>query len=527
MQFYSGVKNRVEAFFPCFERHNNQFAYLLNDYLCSNFIRRKTQPRDPAMQYANPSSEKSQNVSIKGSNNPIELMEGVFPQTATTLFGLEEVLKSELEQLGASDIKVARRAVTYRGDKAMLYRANYRLRCALRVLVPILSFEASNTDELYQKSLEYPWHTIMPHNSSFFIDTAVFSTLFTNSRFALYRVKDAIRDYDRESAYPHNLQVADSRKADIIIHLHISEKKVVISLDSSGESLHHRGYRTGYNAAPLNEVLASGMLKLAGYDGNVTFFDPMCGSGTLPIEAAMIASNTPAGYYRKDFAFKHWLNFDEELWNNIKAETKRVAIMKPIIARDRDFRIVGIATGNIINANFRRAITIEQADFLKAQPPASPMLIVTNPPYGKRITHEDLEALYRGIGERLKHGYTGNTAWVLASPVSLFRNIGLAQGAKIKLFNGELECEFRKYELFEGKKKEHVASKNKQLKLEPKQYTPTNKKTFTHQNFTPNTLANEKPFEADRLYNRKSFQKPRRSHIARGVQVFGENTEDR
>lgn len=437
--------------------------------------------------------------------------QGAFPMTATTLFGLEPVLADELRALGAEDVAIGRRAVTFLGDKALLYRLNYRLRCALRILVPILSFEAQDTDQLYSRLLAYDWHSLMPIDGKFFIDTAVHSTYFTNSRYALYRMKDAIRDFDKTSAFPHNLTASDNRQGTLCLHLHISEQTVTISLDSSGESLHHRGYRTGYNSAPLNEVLAAGMLKLAGYDGSVSFYDPMCGSGTLPIEAAMIASDTPAGFYRDNFAFKHWVDFDPELWNSIKGETKRRPITKPIIARDRDFRTIGIATGNIIKATFRRSITIEQADFLTADIPVGPLLLVTNPPYGKRVTHEDLSALYEGLGERLKHGFAGSTAWILASPATLFHKIGLASGERIKLFNGDLECEFRKFELFEGKRKDFVTRKLQGDDARPKRYDKQKgerkRLRFEHKHDKKSLSETSKP--------------PRKLKKTPGIQLFG------
>ena len=437
-----------------------------------------------------------------------DFLQGTFPMTATTLFGLEDTLAQELEKIGATEVTPVRRAVTFKGDKATLYRANYRLRCALRVLVPLLSFEAKSTDDLYNGALHFDWHKIMPIGSSFFIDTAVFSSTFTNSRYALYRVKDAIRDFDRDSAYPFQLQAADSRRAEICLHLHISETQVTISLDSSGESLHHRGYRKGYNVAPLNEVLAAGMLLMAGYDGSTSFFDPMCGSGTLPIEAAMIASDTPAGYYRHDFGFKHWLNYDRELWESIREETQRKAILKPIIAKDRDFKVIGIATSNIINASFRRSITIEQADFIEAPAPVGPLLIMTNPPYGKRVTHENLLALYEGIGKTLKHRYAGSTAWILASPASLFHPIGLAPNKKIKLFNGDLECELRKFTLFEGSKKEFVTRKKNPLEEDSKKRSFPNQKIFLHNQGTDKRLSRSaKPF--DKPFG-KHFSSPRK-----------------
>lgn len=398
------------------------------------------------------------------SNNTFNPMlrdpQSLFEMTATTLWGLEDLLAHELTSLGAQNVKTGRRAVYFQGDQSMLYRANYRCRLALRILVPILSFEASDTDELYKKALAFQWHDIMPIEGTFFIDTAVSSTIFTNSRYALYRLKDAIRDYDNSSSYPRRLQASDSRRASVCLHLHISEKYVTISMDSSGESLHHRGYRAGYTEAPLNEVLAAGVLAHSGYDGTTTFLDPMCGSGTFLVEAAMIATNTPAGYYRENYSFRNWMNFNLDIWNAVKKETQRIRAKFPILGRDKNFKAVGIATATVAQAGFRTSVDVEQADFFESPPPKGDVTVVMNPPYGKRIEHDNLEELYRNIGSTLKHSYCGAKVVVLASPPKIFDAIGLAHSSKMKCYNGDLPCEVRSFEIFDGTKKSYLEDKN-------------------------------------------------------------------
>ncbi|MDP4278423.1 MAG: THUMP domain-containing protein, partial [Bacteroidota bacterium] len=235
-----------------------------------------------------------------------------------TMQGLEEVLAEEIINLGGDQVQIGRRMVSFTGDKALLYKANIYLRTAIRVLKPLVTFHAKDPDEVYQEVCKIPWETYFTQDQTFSIDTVVYSDLFKHSRFLSYRVKDAVADYfNNKFGKRPSVRLTNP---DIQIHVHVSHDLCTVSLDSSGESLHKRGYRVDQTEAPLNEVLAAGMLLLAGWKGQCNFIDPMCGSGTLLIEAALIALNIPPGMYRKSFAFEKWNDFDEPLFNSIMQE---------------------------------------------------------------------------------------------------------------------------------------------------------------------------------------------------------------
>ena len=377
-----------------------------------------------------------------------------FELIAKTFQGLEEVLAKELTELGADDIQIGRRMVSFTGDKRMMYRANFHLRTAIRVLKPILHFNAKDADEIYdivKKRIQ--WEDYMTVNTSFAVDSVVYSDEFRHSKFVAYRVKDAIADYFREKEGKRpSVQVTNP---DITLHIHIAQERCTLSLDSSGESLHRRGYRQEAVEAPLNEVLAAGMLLQTGWKGETDFVDPMCGSGTLPIEAALIARNIAPGVFRKEFAFEKWADFDQEMFDEIyNDDSAEREFEHHIYGYDIDWKAVNIATNNVRAAGLSKDITIERrdmADFVEMEGPA---LMVTNPPYGERITTDDLLGLYRTIGERLKHAFKGNDAWVLSYRKECFDKIGLKASVIIPLYNGALPCEMRKYELFDGKFKE-------------------------------------------------------------------------
>ena len=374
-----------------------------------------------------------------------------FELIAKTFQGLEEVLAKELTELGADDIQIGRRMVSFTGDKAMMYRANFHLRTAIRVLKPILHFNAKDADEIYDiVKTRIKWEDYMTVNTSFAVDSVVYSDEFRHSKFVAYRVKDAIADYFREKEGKRpSVQVANP---DITLHIHIAQEKCTLSLDSSGESLHRRGYRQEAVEAPLNEVLAAGMLLQTGWKGETDFVDPMCGSGTLPIEAALIARNIAPGVFRKEFAFEKWADFDQELFDEIyNDDSAEREFEHHIYGYDIDWKAVNIATNNVRAAGLSKDITIEHRDMADFTEMEGPALMVTNPPYGERITTDDLLGLYRTIGERLKHAFKGNDAWVLSYRKECFDKIGLKASVIIPLYNGALPCEMRKYELFDGK----------------------------------------------------------------------------
>lgn len=373
-----------------------------------------------------------------------------FELIAKTFQGLEEILAKELTELGANDVQIGRRMVSFTGDKMMMYRANFHLRTAIRILKPILHFNAKDADEIYDIVKRIKWEDYMDVNTSFAVDSVVFSDEFRHSKFVAYRVKDAIADYFREKEGKRpSVQVTNP---DITLHIHIAQERCTLSLDSSGESLHRRGYRQEAVEAPLNEVLAAGMILQTGWQGECDFIDPMCGSGTLPIEAALIARNIAPGVFRKEFAFEKWADFDQamfdEIYNDDSAERE---FTHHIYGYDIDWKAVNIASNNVRAAGLSKDITIEHRDMAEFVEPTEKAIMVTNPPYGERITTDDLLGLYNTIGERLKHAFKGNDAWILSYRKECFDKIGLKPSVIIPFFNGALPCEFRKYELFDGK----------------------------------------------------------------------------
>lgn len=376
-----------------------------------------------------------------------------FEIIAKTLQGVENILADEIAEIGGEEITTGRRMVSFKGDKELLYKANFRCRTALKILKPIYKFEAGNTDELYEKAAAFEWEKILTPKSTFAIDSVVFSDDFRHSKFAAYRVKDAIADRftNKFGARPS----VSLTNADILINLHISGHECTISLDSSGESLHKRGYRTVQTEAPINEVLAAAMLKMAGWDGNSNLLDPMCGSGTILIEAALIATNTPPGIYRRGYAFERWNDFDAELLNNIYNDDRgEKEFNYKIYGCDISPRAIEIARSNIKNARLEKYIETEVRSIQEQTKPHAPCLIVTNPPYGERLAPRDLADIYKELGSKLKHLYTGGEAWIISSSQEGFNNIGLKPSERHRLMNGQLECEYRKYELFGGKYKE-------------------------------------------------------------------------
>lgn len=372
---------------------------------------------------------------------------------AKTLHNLEEVLASELQKLGASDIEIGRRAVSFTGDKAMLYKANLRLRTALRILKPIHSFKATNPDELYDALVKFPWDTVMRVSQSFSIDTTVFSDSFTHSKYVGYKAKDAIVDYWRAKEGTRPNVSLDA--PDIYVNVHIAHNEVTVSLDSSGESLHKRGYRDTQTDAPINEVLAAGILLKAGWDGTTDLIDPMCGSGTFLIEAALIARNIAPGIYRKGFAFEQWLDYDAGLFESIyNDDSEELEFEHKIYGGDILAHAIRVSDSNVRRAGVSRDIQLDIIPFEERPTPSAPALVVMNPPYGERLRLSNPEDMYAMIGERLKHNYPGCKAWIIAYKPEHFNSIGLKHSSRADMMNGSLECELRSYELFAGKREE-------------------------------------------------------------------------
>ena len=379
-------------------------------------------------------------------------MEQEFELIAKTFMGLENVLAQELTQLGANNIQIGRRMVAFTGNQEMMYRANFQLRTAIRILKPIAHFKARSAEDMYDEVRKIDWSQYIEQGKTFSVDSVVYSEEFRNSRFVTYKVKDAIVDQFREATGTRpNISVSNP---DIRLNIHIAEDQATLSLDSSGESLHRRGYRQESVEAPLNEVLAAGMILMSGWKADTDFIDPMCGSGTLLIEAALIARNINPGVFRKAFAFEKWPDFNQELFDTIyNDDSQERNFAHHIYGYDVDMKAVNTARLNVKAAGLSQTVTVEQQDFKDFKKPAEKSIIMTNPPYGERISTPDLLGTYKMIGERLKHEFGGNEAWILSYREECFEQIGLKPSIKIPLYNGSLECEFRKYALFDGKMK--------------------------------------------------------------------------
>ncbi|MBR2450353.1 MAG: RNA methyltransferase [Paludibacteraceae bacterium] len=385
-------------------------------------------------------------------------MNNEFQMLAKTFKGLEEVLAGELIELGANNVQIERRAVSFTGDLRMLYAANFCLRTASRILVPIATFKAKKTDDIYKEVKQLDWAQYMNTRTSFAIDATVYSDLFRHSQFVTYRVKDAVVDWWMEhGGVRPNVQLTNP---DIYLNVHIGGDTVTISLDSSGESLHKRGYRVANTQAPINEALAAGMLLLAGWKGQSDFYDPMCGSGTLLIEAALIARNIAPGIYRKGFAFEKWANFDADLFEEVYSDDSREReFTHKIYGSDAGFYAVQTAIKNVQSANLQRDIEVKQirVQELKTENgkgKTEGALVMMNPPYGERLSQDkDVLRLYQDIGTTLKHQFCGATAWIISSNEEALKCVGLRPAKRIRLINGDLDCLFNQYVLFSGDRK--------------------------------------------------------------------------
>ncbi len=373
---------------------------------------------------------------------------------AKTLYGLEELLASELRELGASAVETGTRNVSFEGDTGFMYKANLCCRTAIKILKPITAFNVFKEEDLYKKVYDIPWENYMEAKGSLAVDATVFSKQFTHSQYIALKTKDAIVDRfrDREGERPD----VDLDHPSLRINIHIDRNICTVSLDSSGASLHKRGYKTESTLAPINEVLAAGMIMLSGWKGQSNFLDPMCGSGTILAEAAMIACNIPPNLNRDEFGFETWPDFDVDLYELIEASA-----LKKI--RDFGFKIYGFDTDtiavkkarqNIKNANLQDFIDISVQDFFSSKKETEgPMFLVFNPPYDERLAVRDIEAFYAEIGNTLKRGYPGTQAWMITSNMEALKCVGLRPSKKIKLYNGKLESRFVRYEMYEGSRK--------------------------------------------------------------------------
>ena len=374
-----------------------------------------------------------------------------FYMLAKTMFGLEEVLAEELRKLGAQNIKPMNRAVSFKGDKGFMYKANLNLRTALRILKPIAHFQAHDEKELYKKLCEIDWTAIFDLNATFATHATTHSEIFTHSKYASLVMKDAIADTFR-NRFDKRPNV-DPEMPDVSINLHIAKHTCTVSLDSSGDSLHKRGYKSDAVTAPMNEVLAAGLILLSDWNKISNFHDPMCGSGTILIEAALIAYNIPSNIFRERFGFEGWKDFDPKLWDTIKEASldKETNYYGKITGSDNFQKAVRISRTNIDNALMHDNIKVTNSDFFETEI-APGTFVMFNPPYGERIDL-GVNDFYEKVGTTLKHNYQGCTIWLISSDIENMKLIGLKPNHKIKVMNGELECSFRKFEVYEGSQK--------------------------------------------------------------------------
>lgn len=381
-------------------------------------------------------------------------MEDNYQLITKTVAGLEDVLAAEIKGLGAKNVRVMHRAVICEGNKEMMYRLNYNVRTGLKVLKPFQSFFAKNPDELYKKVQEIQWWELLRTDQTFCVDAVTSGRFFTHSQYAALKTKDAIVDQFRDVMGPR--PSINTLNPDLRINLHIREDKVQILFDSSNESLHHRGYRKQVDKAPMNEVLAAGLIQLSGWKADCNFLDCMCGSGTLPIEAAMFAMKIPAGYYRKQWGFMKWADWDPELWKQIKkeADSQICEFDHEIWASDRSPKAVDIAQGNINNARLGRDIHLIKKNMEDLTPPEEGGIVIINPPYGDRLEEDDIDQVYENIGNTLKHNFQGYQCWLITDDAVALKHVGLKPTAKIPVWNGPLECRFVRFDIFGGKLKE-------------------------------------------------------------------------
>ena len=372
---------------------------------------------------------------------------------AKTLYGLEKVLSEELIGLGAGNVQTANRAILFEGEKSLLYKVNYSVRTAISVLMPLADFKISSKEDLYKGGSKIEWDRFMDTDDTFSIVPVINSPHFGHTGYAGLIIKDAIADYFRNKT--GRRPSVDTTNPRILINLHISNDNVTISLDSSVVPLYKRGYRQEQTVAPLNEVLAAGILLLSGWNVSSTLTDPMCGSGTIPIEAGMIASKIPPGKFRQFFGFQKWKDFDEDLFEKIKLECNSQIGLSPvkIFGSDISEETLKFAKANVARAGLSDVITLEKSDFKDLKSIDEHGYVFLNPPYGQRIQPEEIDLLYGMIGTTLKHNFPGTTAWLITSNKESLKHIGLKPKEKHTLFNGALECVLLKYEMYTGTKK--------------------------------------------------------------------------
>jgi len=371
-----------------------------------------------------------------------------FRMVAKTLFGLEDALASELRELQAREVRAFNRLVTFKGDMRLLYKANLCCRTAIRILKLVKKFNAADEQELYREVRRIDWSLYLDETGTLAIDPVVTNSTFTHSLYVAQLAKDAIVDQFRErtGARPS----VRLENPDLRLNLHMNQNIVSVYLDSSGDSLHKRGYRTQTPLAPINEVLAAGIIKLSGWDRRSPFADGMCGSGTFVIEAALMAKNVPPGAFRKQFGFERWKDYDPALYREVFQEAAAQEAERlpfEIVGSDVDAPTARLAAQNVRNAGLERDVRIGCRSFEELTPPKRPGTLILNPPYGERLEVAKINTLYRMIGDTLKKKYAGWTAHVLSGNPEAFGSVGLRPSKVTPLFNGPIECRLMEYQV--------------------------------------------------------------------------------
>lgn len=360
------------------------------------------------------------------------------------------MLAQEIRDLGGQDVQQLTRAVSFTGDKELMYAANYTLRTALRILEIKKEFEVRDAEDLYYKMYKLPWDQLIGLKDTFAIDAVVSGEQFTHSKFTALKTKDAIVDKIRNiKGERPNVNVLTPTYR---INIHVRDTTLTLSFDTSGDSLHMRGYRITSVDAPLNEVMAAGIIKLSGWDGTTPLLDPMCGSGTILIEAERIARQIPPQRSDRPFGFKRWKNFDEKLWSAVvqKYDDMTLATCPTITGGDKNLRAVKVTEQNLASAECSFA-TVEKQDFFKSCD-NDEVTIITNPPYDNRLKETDIEKYYKSIGDHLKQQYSKSVAWIFSGNIEALKSVGLKPSQKYHLMNGGLEAKLYKYQMYEGTK---------------------------------------------------------------------------
>jgi putative N6-adenine-specific DNA methylase len=382
-----------------------------------------------------------------------------FEMVAKTFHGLEDILAGEIRKLGGTDIEILNRAVRYMGNKALLYRSNLYLRTALHILVPVIQTQIKNQVDLYARIREYEWEKHLRVGMTIAVDTFLNSSAFTNSQFVSLRTKDAIADRMRDIF--NRRPSVNKNNPDLFINVHLANNQLTVSIDTSGASLHKRGYRVGDVEAPINEVLAAGLIMLTGWKGETNFYDPMCGSGTIGIEAALIAREIPPGIFRTKYGFENEPDFDSELWTRIFDNIIEKDWKGTVFASDISKRALQVANGNAKQASVHKNIVFRGQPFESFPPVEEKATVVINPPYGQRLIKPELVRFYKSIGDTLKRSFIGSNVWIISGNLEALKFIGLKPAEKYRLYNGSLECRFCKFNIYSGSKKRRHNQANK------------------------------------------------------------------